>query len=86
MQARAQEVLQEKLTVIVETFDETSADIHSTLDQMAQAFELLTAKPDQALHGARTEPAGDDDGLQWEDVANGAEGNSHDHLAIRCLT
>ena len=65
--------------MIVETFDETSAEIHSTLDQMAEAFELLMAKPDQAQRGARTEPAGDEEGLEWEDVAaaDGTEGNSY---------
>lgn len=65
--------------MIVETLDETSAEIHSTLDQMAEAFELLMAKPEQAQRGARTEPAGDEEGLEWEDVgaADGAEGDSH---------
>lgn len=65
--------------MIVETFDETSAEIYSTLDQMAEAFELLMAKPDQAQRGARTEPAGEEEGLEWEDVGAGddAEGNSH---------
>ena len=68
--------------MIVETFDETSAEIHSTLDQMAEAFELLMPKPDQAQRGARAEPAGDEEGLEWEDVgaADGAEGNSHHTL------
>ena len=75
-QARAQDVLREKLAKIVETYDETSREIHSTLTQMDEAFELLMPKPDQAQRGQQRLALQDEDDLEWEDVAaeDGADG------------
>lgn len=76
MQGRAQEILRERLAGIVETYDETSKEIQSTLAQMAEAFELLMAQPDQAQPNVKVAHAKDEDGLEWEDVAaeHAAEG------------
>ena len=78
MQARAQEILREKLTSIVGTYDETSREIQSTLTQMDEAFELLMTKPDRVQRGRQHLAAQDEEGLEWEDVtaedaANGTQ-------------
>ena len=69
MQARAQEILREKLAGIVETYSDTSREIQSTLKQMDEAFELLMAKPDQVQRRKESLPAEDEEGLEWEEVA-----------------
>lgn len=76
LQARAQNILREKLVKIVETYDETSREIQSTLVQMDEAFELLMPKPDQAERSKQRLAAQDEDDLEWEDVAadDGADG------------
>lgn len=71
-QARAQEILREKLASIVETYDETSREIRSTLAQMDEAFELLMPEPDRTQRGKQRLAAQDEEDLEWEDVA--AEG------------
>ena len=78
MQARAQEILREKLTGIAETYDETSREIQSTLNQMDEAFELLMPTPDKTQPGKQG-TAQDEEGLEWEDVAAGdAASGTHD--------
>ena len=69
MQERAQESLREKLVGIIDTYEETSKEIQSTLAQMNEAFELLMAKPDQARAAQDSLPAQDEEGLEWENVA-----------------
>ena len=69
LQERAQEILREKLVGVINTYEETSKEIQSTLAQMNEAFELLMAKPNQARAAQDSLPGQDEEGLEWEDVA-----------------
>ena len=88
MQERAQEILREKLVGIINTYDETSKEIESTLAQMNEAFELLMAKPEQARVAQGSLPAQDEEGLEWEDVAeeNTAEGERQGHCVLETVS
>ena len=70
MQDRDQEILRDKLVGIMDTYEETSKEIKSTLAQMNEAFELLMERPDQARAAQGSLPAQDEEGLEWEDVAD----------------
>ena len=86
LQARAQDTLREKLVTIVETYDETSREIQSTLAQMEEAFELLMPKPDQAQRGKQGLAAQDEDDLEWEDVAGDAADGTYINLyTLSCI-
>ena len=87
LQARAQEILREKLASIVETYDETSREIWSTLAQMDEAFELLMPEPEQAQRGEQRLAAQDEEDLEWEDVAaEGVADGSFDSLITPSVT
>lgn len=83
MQDRAQDILREKLVGIIDTYEETSKEIQSTLAQMNEAFELLMERPDQARVAQGSLPAQDEEGLEWEDVAEDDAAEGEDVLR-RC--
>ena len=79
LQARAQEILREKLVSIVETCDESSKEVQSTLAQMSEAFELLMPKPEPAQRSKESPIAQEEEGLEWEDVAGDSAGGVPSH-------